>query len=170
MTTREIIDGLLAREGGEYSDDPVDRGGPTKWGVTMPALAEFWGRSVTAAQVAALTREEAAEVYEHQYLNRSGFLHLLDERVRVLALDWAVNSGIGTATKALQRLVGVEADGVCGPVTLAAANARDGRALVKQLGLARQHFYVSIVRRDPEQIRFLDGWLNRNWAVTVEPL
>jgi lysozyme family protein len=170
MTTAAIINGVLDREGAEFDDDPADRGGPCKFGVTLPVLAEFRGQSVTVAQLQALTREEAAEVYEHLYLNRSGFLHIADERARVLLLDFAVNSGIGTATKALQRLLGVEADGICGPVTLGAANALDGRALVKALGLARQRFYVQIVQHDPEQIRFLQGWLNRNWAVAVEPL
>jgi lysozyme family protein len=170
MTTREIIAGVLDREGSEFDDDPVDRGGPTRWGVTMPALAEFRGQSVTASQIEGLTREEAAEVFEHVYLNRSGYLHILDEKVRVMALDWAVNSGIGSATKALQRLVGVDVDGVCGPVTIGAINRTDGRALLKALGRARQAFYVHIVQQSPDQIRFLQGWLARNWAVAVEPL
>ena len=170
MTVNEIIGGLLEREGGEYTDDPVDHGGPTRWGITMPVLAEFRRGPVTAAQVETLTRDEAAEVYEHLYLIRSGYLHILDESVRVMALDWAVNSGIGSATKALQRLVGVEVDGICGPLTIGAINRTDGRSLLKALGRARQAFYVHIVQQSPDQIRFLQGWLARNWAVSVDPL
>jgi lysozyme family protein len=170
MTVNEIISGLLEREGGTYTDDPVDHGGPTRWGITMPVLAEFRRCAVTPAQVEVLTREEAAEVYEHLYLIRSGFLHIVDERVRVLCLDWAVNSGITSATKALQRLVSVDVDGVCGPVTIGAVNRMDGRALVKALGRARQAFYCHIVQQSPDQIRFLQGWLARNWAVAVDPL
>ena len=170
MTTAEIIAGVLDREGAEYTDDPVDRGGATRWGITQDTLSEWRGKPVSKDAVAALTRAEAAEIYEHLYLVRSGFLHLVDERLRVLVLDWAVNSGIGTATKALQRVLGVPVDGVCGPVTLSAANTSDPTAVLKQLGRQRQQFYVSIVKRDPEQIRFLAGWLGRNWSVAVDPL
>ena len=170
MTTTDIINGLLEREGGEVTNDPLDRGGITRWGITLPVLAEWRGGHATPAMIEALTREEAGEIYEHLYLVRPGYLGLTDERVRVLVCDWAVNSGIGTATRALQRLLGVTVDGMCGPETLAATNRYDGRTLLKLLGHARQAFYVNIVVRDPEQIRFLHGWLNRNWAVSVDPL
>jgi lysozyme family protein len=170
MTVTEIINRVLDAEGEEYSNYPEDRGHETKWGVTMPVLAEFRGCSVTVSQLQALTREEAFEVFEHLYANRSGFLQIRDERVSAMLIDFAVNAGIGAATKALQGVLGVTVDGICGPVTVAAVNSWDGAALLKRLGLARQKFYVGLVKRDPSQVVFLEGWLNRNWAVAVDPL
>ena len=178
MTAVAIINAILDREGGTYTDRPSDRGGPTRYGVTLPALAEFRGTPVTPAQVAALTREEAYEVLEHVFVTRSGYGRIADERVRALMLDWAVNSGVARASRYLQRTLGVEpVDGDCGPQTLAAANAMEGRSLLKRLGLARQVFYIRTALQDdrlptlpPSDLDNLEGWLNRNWAVAVDPL
>ena len=178
MTEADVINGILAREGGTYTDRASDRGGPTRWGVTIPALAQFRRAAVTATEIAALSREEAYEVMEHVFVVRSGFRAIADERARCLMCDWAVNSGVSLATRWLQRTLGVTpVDGVCGPQTAAAANALDGRLLLKRLGLARQQFYVRTALGDvsPELLRTsdldnLEGWLNRNWAVAVDPL
>lgn len=178
MTEADILEAILTREGSAYTDRASDRGGPTRWGITIPALSDFRGTPVTAAQVAALTRDEAAEVLEHLYLVRSGYRAIADERVRALVVDWAVNSGVARATRYLQRTLGVEpVDGICGPQTVAAANALDARQLLKRLGWARQVFYVRTALQDsrlpdlpPSDLDSLEGWLNRNWAVAVDPL
>jgi lysozyme family protein len=170
VTTEQLIAGIIDREGETFTDDSADRGGPTRYGITQAVLSEFRGQPVSAGQVAALTRDEAAEIYEHLYVMKSHFLHLLDERVRVMLIDWAVTSGLSAATKGLQRVLGVEVDGLCGPVTIGTANKVDGTWLLKSLGLARQTFYVRCAKADAGQLRFLEGWLNRNWAVSVDPL
>ena len=178
MTEADVINGILTREGGTYTNRASDAGGPTRWGVTIPALAEFRGAAVTAADIEALSREEAYEVMEHVFIVRSGYRAIADERVRALLCDWAVNSSVARATRYLQRTIGVEpVDGECGPHTAAAANALDGRVLLKRLGLARQVFYVRTALGDipPAVLRTsdldnLEGWLNRNWAVAVDPL
>jgi lysozyme family protein len=177
MTDADIINGILDREGGEYSNRASDLGGPTRWGVTMPTLAAFRQAPVTADQVAALTRTEAYEIFEHLYVTRSGYGLIADESVRAMLCDWAVNTSVERATRWLQRTLGVEVDGACGPKTALAANAIDGRSLLKRLGLARQTFYVrtALVAIPAKTIRTtdldnLEGWLNRNWAVSVDPL
>ena len=170
MTVADILNSILESEGEEYTNDPDDRGGPTKWGVTLPVLSEFWGCPVTVEQLKALSRDEAYEIFEHLYANRSGFLKLSDEAVRAMMVDWAVNGGVETAVKHLQFALAVPVDGICGPVTLAAANGRDPRELLKLLGAQRQEWYVELVKSRPSQIKWLGGWLNRNWKMAVEPL
>ncbi len=178
MTEAAIINGILDREGGTYSNRVSDKGGPTKWGVTLPVLAEFRGVSVKIDQLKALTRDEGYEVFEHLFIRQSGFERLADEDVRAMLCDWAVNTSVARATRWLQRALGVEpVDGQCGMQTAAAANAIDGRTLLKRLGLARQVFYVRTALTDipVETIKTtdldnLEGWLDRNWAVSVDPL
>ena len=53
----------LARELAPAGDHPVDPGGATNLGITAATLARARGRPVSAADVAALTRAEAAAIY-----------------------------------------------------------------------------------------------------------
>lgn len=178
MTEANIINGILDREGGVYTNRASDKGGPTKWGVTLPTLAEFRNAPVSVAQLQGLSRDEAYEVMEHQYLTRSGFEGIRDERVRVMMCDWAVHAGVDRATRWLQRTAeALPVDGICGPATLSAVNCLDGRLLLKRLGHARQTFYVeTALQAFPHEtiastdLANLEGWLNRNWAVAVDPL
>jgi len=177
MTTEQLINGRLTLEGGTYTNRASDKGGPTKWGVTLPALAEWRGHPVTVDDLKVLTRDEAYEVLEHLFVVKSGFLRIANDRVRALMVDWAVNSGITLAVRWLQRTLGVGVDGQCGPITIAAVNVKDGVVLLKALGHARQTFYVrtALADLDPALVRStdlanLEGWLNRNWMVAVDPL
>ena len=52
-------------------------------------------------------------------------------------------------------------DGIIGPKTLAAINSANPRELFDRLWQARKQFYLNIVKRDPTQKEFLNGWMNR---------
>ena len=117
----EIIAGIIKREGG-YVDHPADRGGPTKYGVTLATLQDHRAAPVTAADVEALTESEAASIYRERYLLEPGFDRIQDDRLRALVLDCSVLHGQATATKLLQRAIGLKDDGVFGAKTEAAAN------------------------------------------------
>jgi lysozyme family protein len=179
MTTADIINGVLEREGSEFTDRPSDKGGPTKHGVTLPVLSEWRGQLATVEQLKALTKNEAYECFEHLFYIRSGFEKLADENIRALMVDWAITSGRERATRYLQRTIGAKVDGVFGPQTRNMANAVDARILLKKLGLARQDFYVDTAVLDDRipdgvfestNLENLKGWLRRNWRMAVEPL
>ena len=64
MTDREIIAFIVKElEGGAFTDDPLDLGKATRWGVTQRALGRFLGRLATVNEVKALTFERACEVH-----------------------------------------------------------------------------------------------------------
>jgi lysozyme family protein len=83
--------------------------------------------------------------------------------------DTAVNMGVGTAIKLLQRAINdllpkerwVVVDGVLGAQTLKAAKTLDPRRLALQLCNRREERYYAIVRVKPTQRKFIRGWLNR---------
>jgi hypothetical protein len=60
------LSATLQFEGG-YVNHPADPGGATNMGITQRVLADWRGRSVTAADVKALTRAEAAGIYRRLY-------------------------------------------------------------------------------------------------------
>ena len=160
MTTDDIIDDVLRREGG-FVDHPADRGGPTHYGITQPTLARWRGRAVSVDEVRSLTAQEARDIYRALYVERPGFAAIQDDRLRALLVDWAVHSGALRVVRAVQRLVGVTPDGQLGPVTLAAIHTALPQGLYAQVVRARGAFLADLLQRDPSQRVFAAGWLRR---------
>jgi lysozyme family protein len=80
--------------------------------------------------------------------------------LRVQCVDFGVLSGVATAAIALQRILGVHADGDVGPQTAAAAAAA-GPHLANAYLAARCRYLERVVDRDPSQLVFLHGWIRR---------
>jgi len=160
MTTESIIDEILRREGG-YIDHPDDRGGCTKYGITVDTLGLWRGRTATCADVALLTKDEAREIYRVRYIQQPGFAAVRDDQLRALLIDWGVNSGPRTAIRELQRVLGVTVDGTLGPQTRAALDARASADVFRLLLQARLYFVADLVQRFPAQRVFAAGWMRR---------
>ena len=144
-TLPEALDLMFGHEGG-YVNAKTDRGGPTKYGITHATLAAHRGvRSVTAAQVQAMTRAEAVEIYRKSYWPQSGG-DVLPVGLDYAAFDFGVNSGPGRAVRVLQQVVRVSQDGKIGPQTLAAVNAYPGGVvkLIRDYCNARMAFLRSL--------------------------
>jgi len=168
----QIITEVIDREGRRYTNHPADRGGPTKFGITLKALARYRGEAVTAADVAALQEPEARDVYRANYLVAPGFVKIHDPYVMVLAFDCGVNHGTDRATRWLQELSGAAVDGKFGPRTELAVNTFDPVRLYQRLLARRIRFFGQVINRDPERVRatkagyklqaaFAEGWLDR---------
>jgi len=150
MEISELIDDVIEKEGTTFTDHPADRGGPTKFGITADTLLSWMVRN--------LSREMAAEIYEHLYYKEPKINHLPDKVIPVV-FDSAVNHGPSQAIKWLQRAVGVKDDGIIGPVTIRAASTATD--VVEKIVSSRKHFYRRLVDRDVSQQAFLAGWLRR---------
>lgn len=160
MNPETIIDDILRREGG-YVDLSADRGGPTNRGITQATLADWRGRPVTADDVKKLTEVEAREIYRERYIIEPRLHKVIDEKVRALAVDCAVNHGPRQAVKLLQIAARVFPDGDLGPKTEAAVNRMTPVALYARLCAARVRYYGQIIRKDSTQHVFAEGWANR---------
>lgn len=86
---------VLQFEGG-YVNDPRDPGGATNMGITRATLSRWRGRPVSVAEVKALTRAEAAEIYRKNYWAAIGG-DTLPVGVDLVAFDIAVNMGVSRA-------------------------------------------------------------------------
>lgn len=118
---------MFGHEGG-YVNVSSDRGGPTKYGIAHKTLAAHRGKaSVTAAQVKAMSIEEATDIYQRSFWPQSGG-DMLPPGLDYAAFDFGVNSGPGRAVKVLQDVVGVRVDGHMGEVTLKAVRSYPGGA------------------------------------------
>jgi len=117
---------LLVKHEGGLSTDPTD---PGNWTGGGPGKGELRGtmygisaRSYPTLDIKNLTLEDARAIYKRDYWDRLR-LDGLHENIRFDLFDLAVNSGVGTAARLLQRAVGVAEDGAIGPITMAAVNA-----------------------------------------------
>lgn len=159
----EDIENVIDREGGDkFTDIPEDRGGPTRFGITLPALTEWLGRPATVQDLKSMTRKDAHELYRELYIQRPGFGIIGSQPLLSLVLDTAVNFGVKGAVKLLQRAVGVKDDGVFGPVTKQAVVQADYAGIYRNLCAERIRFRGRIITSDPSQAKFAAGWANRD--------
>jgi lysozyme family protein len=97
-----MIDDVMRREGG-YVDHPADRGGPTKFGITQGTLARHRGHALGAAEVAALSADQARQIYRRDYYFGPR-IDQLPARIQPFVFDSAVNHGPGRAICFVQQV------------------------------------------------------------------
>ena len=169
---------IVAREGG-YVNDPDDPGGATKYGVTIGTMRKLGmdldgnGR-VEAADVKALTRDQAERIFIEHYFRRPR-LHELPEALQASVFDMYVNAG-ANAVKILQKLVSrmgfpAQADGSVGPKTIAAVQAAADAApdhIADAYGIARRNYYYALADRRRASRKYArnrrggkGGWITR---------
>jgi lysozyme family protein len=142
---------------GGYTDDPLDAGGETKWGISKRAHPQL--------DIKNLTEDEAKEIYHREYWSSLGLDHI-DPQVAQEVFDTAVNMGTIRSTLILQRALAyfgaqVARDGVLGPRTREATWAVRPDDLLKVLNALQFLEYERIVSENPSQHRFARGWLKR---------
>jgi lysozyme family protein len=165
MTDDDIINAVIEREGG-FVNDPTDRGGATKFGITAATLGAWrgYGHAALVEEVRQLSVHEAREIYRQQYIVKPGFAAIDDDGLRAQLVDDAVLSGPRAAITTLQIALGVKPDGILGPVTVAAANQATVASLRTKLVVGRALRLARIVQRDSTQSRFIVGWLQRTFG------
>lgn len=160
MTIDEILSEVIRREGG-YVNHPADRGGPTKFGITLKTLRAW--RSIPTlgpADVESLELTEALRIYRYMYFEQPG-IDGLPEYLWPFVVDAAVHHGAAGAIRMLQRALKLKDDGIIGPATLTGARVGDGRRMAALFVAQRARAFAEIVKRDQSQAVFVAGWLNR---------
>jgi len=158
----KALEYALANEGG-YSNDPLDHGGATMYGITQKTLDSFRLLGVGSAfplDVKYLTKDQAGIIYKAKYWF---FEPIKDERTAIKLFDMAVNLGPTKAIKLAQvsanavlPSLALEVDGKLGPATIAGINSIPPSMFLEDLVEELKNFYVSL-----NQPRFLLGWLKR---------
>ena len=173
----QALEYVYFHEGG-YSNEPADRGGKTKYGITEQVWRDFYG-GVPPYKIENITRLDAEDVYWKNYwagarlerLERDGVGQWLLNQV----FDAVVNHGAAGGSKMLQRAYNtvryesdppLKEDGVLGPVSSAAIvrfvrTATCMSALVAALRVERGILFKELVVGDAEQRTFIRGWMAR---------
>lgn len=149
---------VIGLEGG-YVNDPDDKGGETKYGISK--------RQYPYMNIKDLTEDQARGIYKRDYWNKLNLDKVNDHTVSLEIFDTGVNMGVTKAIFILQESLNylrhtLKIDGIIGPITLAAVNDyKYPRDLVKTLDGVQFMYYLNIVKKNPSQKKFARGWLKR---------
>ena len=161
---RDCLDLVLASEGG-FVNHKLDPGGITNLGVTKKVWEEWIGHPATEKDMRELTPAIVAPMYEMRYW-RPSYCEKLPRGLDLLVFSMAVNAGAGRSVKLLQDAIGVVADGVIGPNTMAKINEANVETLIDKFSEARTAYYKGL-KLFPV---FGKGWLNRTDKERLEAL
>jgi lysozyme family protein len=175
MSVDALLDDIISKEGG-YVNHKADRGGPTNFGITQRTLSNYLGRRATIQDVKNLSLDLAKEIYLANYFYGPR-INTLPEEVQQKIFDMGVNHGPRRAVKIAQSVVNkagfgpIGKDGVIGPQTRGAIEISHGEMgdyFINALVDERNAFYEAIIRNDPTQEVFKNGWLSRSNSFRVE--
>lgn len=174
MTIDQIIEGIVGREGG-YTNNPKDKGGPTRWGITE-AVARQCGYE---GDMRDLPREVAKAIYLEVYYIGPKFDQVYRQSVRIAEelTDTGVNMGQAVAAKFLQQALNafnreasiypdIAVDGLLGARSLAALQAymahrgAEGEVvMLKALNCLQGARYIALAEGRPANEEFAYGWM-----------
>lgn len=150
-----------------FSNVSADPGGPTQNGVTQAVYDAFRVAAGKPKQDVRLMIDAEERALFHDNYWTPCNCDALPENLAVAVFDMAVNSGVWNAKLALQRAVCVQADGVIGPQTIAAANSTPD--VVLEFLRQRAALIGEILATKPSQAIFAHGWivrlLEQAWAL-----
>lgn len=160
---RELMTFIRKWEGG-FVDDPQDRGGATNMGVTIGTWRTHGydkdkDGDIDVADLKKMSLEDWEAIFKKQYWDRWQADSIKHKEVAFMLVDWVWGSG-SYGIKIPQRVLGVKADGIVGPKTLAAVNSRP-RSFARELAKERLAYLHRIVKSDSTQKKYIKGWANR---------
>lgn len=142
-------------EGGSaITNDPKDTGGLTKYGISKVNNPDI--------DVANLTEMDAQLIFEERYYIPAK-CEEIPAFMRLVHMNCAVNCGVKTSIKTLQRVLGAKVDGIAGPQTIGRANHyfKGPRVFVGWYLTYQAMYYFNIVERRRSQHKWLRGWIRR---------
>jgi lysozyme family protein len=166
MAKFESFAGKLLRLEGGYVNHPLDKGGPTKYGVILSVWQEHGhdkdgDGDIDAEDIKKLSEGDAKYIAKKIFWDYFLADLILNQSLAEFIVDWGYNSGRKTVAKIVQRVVKATVDGIVGPQTVTEINCADQEILFNALKIERKVFLNSIIKRRPDQIVFYDGWMNR---------
>ena len=163
---RKLKPFILRWEGG-YINDQADLGKQTNKGVTLSTYRSVFGKNKTVSDLKKITDEQWELIFKKFYWDKWKADDIKDQNVANILVDWLWCSG-SYGIKIPQRVLGVSVDGIVGPKTIAAINARDGRELFDTIKQERKDFIDRICQTRPQNRKFKNGWMNRINSLAYE--
>lgn len=161
----------LKWEGSEYTDDPNDDGGGTKYGITEKYSfyrAIELGIIPRETNLKHLTEQQAILIYKDLYWNANPLISKIDNQELVNKIfDECINIGSRTAIHILQSTCNIvykkdfKQDGKLSEELVDFINKNNDSKILKEYKENLIKYYEGIVIKNNEDKKFLKGWINR---------
>lgn len=151
-----------------YQIIPQDRGNRnslgvlvgTNWGINAQVYERHLGRPPTKRDMQDMPESVAMSIFKTLYWDKIDGDSIKDQQLATIYYDGHVNHGF-YGIKMMQEAAGVAQDGRPGPITLNAINSANPISLFNRYRDIRRNRYLGIIRNDPSQAVFRNGWLAR---------
>lgn len=198
MSFEKSLKFVLEREGG-YSNNPLDAGKATNFGITQATYHHYRDRNDLVRQsVKYISQPEVKAIYQTDYWQPAK-CNIVEgagkSSLALVSFDWAVNGGVSRSLAYTQASLNVIPDGVWGEKTLDALAQKPEKPAVAKFLRLRALFHrartgdrvaLALLRKtfteknvphpDESQVIFLEGWLARlRWnarasEIAIDPL
>ncbi|WP_445117011.1 glycoside hydrolase family 108 protein [Acinetobacter sp. WZC-1] len=160
MTFDEAFKRLIGHEG-KFTNDPKDRGNWTTGIIGKGTLkgTKFGISAMTYPDldIQNLTLENAKTIYKRDWWEKIS-ADDLHPAIIFQVWDFAINSGMGTAKRKLQKAAGVAEDGIIGPLSLRAIKKMDLNDILMKFNSERLMHLTSLSTW---------GRYGRGWTIRV---
>lgn len=165
MNFEPIVEWLIYQEDDHRTPGKIvnlnDGAGFTRFGITSKNYGSLVPADFFTTMAFHPALEVAKGIYQNQQWKHINGDSIQSDEVAAVLLSAAVNLGIATAVKLVQRVLEVAEDGVLGMITTQELNSKDPKAVVDQFRGQWENHYREIVDHNPSDARFLAGWLAR---------
>jgi lysozyme family protein len=153
---------MIHQEGGyKLTNIPGDRGGQTYAGIARKPNPDWAGWEFIDRKDFGSATPLVREFYKSNFWDCVRGDELTNQAIAETIFNFAVNTGIGVASKLAQLIVGTTPDGAIGPKTLERLNICTAEKFLPAYTLAKIQRYVNICMKDRSQSKFLLGWTRR---------
>lgn len=152
-----IMDRIINVEG-ELTNNPEDKGGLTKWGISSTSYPHL--------SISNLTKQEALSLYEKDYWDKYRLCEIVSQAIADKLFLLIVNIGGSNAIKLIQEALyrqnrSVNIDRIMGDNTLSAINKCLYWCLIDSMTVLECEYYLEIITNIPDQEIFFKGWIRR---------
>lgn len=165
MANKKLLIPIIRQFEGGWSKHPLDRGGATMCGITFSTF-KHWRKKhqqpePTEEDLKNIGMKEWTDIFTELFWEPCKAALIKNQTIANLLVDFAWASGPVTAIKQTQTALGLTPDGIVGAHTLDALNQSDYTKTIEIITSKRLAFVEEIVKRNPTQSIFLNGWKRR---------
>lgn len=164
---------IIQAEGVKFTITQYDRGGATKFGITLMTYKDYCKSQLTfcdknndrilnAFDLSLTTLNDVKPIYQKNYWNRVKADLIKNQALAEALTDIVINCGFVQGKKhikAIQRFIKVKPDGVLGIATITKLNNSNARQVYIFIFNYRIGYYTRLGVGD--QKHFKEGWKNR---------